>query len=87
MALLWLGGVSWFVCNVGFVPFGWFLLALTLLFIAALLSRPYAVVDALLMPIILALTIGLMIYLTLATTKSTTCNHQGTIKEARSPWG
>ena len=61
-------GVSWFVRNVGFVPFGWFLLALTLLFIAAMLSRPYAVVDALLMPIILALTISLMIYLTLATT-------------------
>jgi hypothetical protein len=33
-----------------------------------MLSRPYAVVDALLMPIILAPTISLMIYLTLATT-------------------
>jgi len=30
--------------------FEWFLLALTLLFIAAILSRPYAVVDALLIP-------------------------------------
>jgi phosphoglycerol transferase MdoB-like AlkP superfamily enzyme len=48
--------------------FGWFLLALTLLFIAVILSRPYAVVDALLIPIILAPTISLMIYLTLATT-------------------
>jgi uncharacterized protein YqhQ len=50
------------------VPFGWFLLALTLLFIAVILSRLYAVVVVLLMPIILALTISLMIYLTLATT-------------------
>jgi len=50
------------------VPFGWFLLALTLLFIAVILSRLYAVVVVLLMPIILALTIGLMIYLTLAAT-------------------
>jgi len=50
------------------VPFGWFLLALTLLFIAAMLSRPYAVVVVLLMPIILALTIGITAYLTLATT-------------------
>jgi hypothetical protein len=50
------------------VPFGWFLLALTLLFIAVILSRLYAVVDVLPMPIILALTISLMIYLTLATT-------------------
>jgi len=48
--------------------FEWFLLALTLLFIAVILSRPYAVVDAFLMPIILAPTISLMIYLTLATT-------------------
>jgi hypothetical protein len=48
--------------------FGWFLLALTLLFIALVLSRLYAVVDVLLMPIIPALTIGLMIYLTLAAT-------------------
>ena len=69
MALLWAWwGVSWFVRNVGFVPFGWFLLALTLLFIAVILSRLYAVVDALLIPIILAPTISLMIYLTLATT-------------------
>jgi len=51
LALLWAWwGVSWFVRNVGFVPFEWFLLALTLLFIAAILSRPYAVVDALLIP-------------------------------------
>jgi hypothetical protein len=50
------------------VPFGWFLLALTLLFIAVILSRPYAVVDALLIPIILAPTISITAYLTLATT-------------------
>jgi len=49
-------------------PFEWFLLALTLLFIAAILSRPYAVVDALLIPIILTPTISLTTYLTLATT-------------------
>jgi len=48
--------------------FEWFLLALTLLFIAAMLSRLYAVVDALLIPIILAPTISITAYLTLATT-------------------
>jgi len=48
--------------------FEWFLLALTLLFIAAILSRPYAVVDAFLIPIILAPTIGITAYLVLATT-------------------
>jgi hypothetical protein len=50
------------------VPFGWFLLALILLFIAVILSRLYAVVDALLIPIILAPTISLTAYLVLATT-------------------
>jgi hypothetical protein len=45
-----------------------FLLALTLLFIAAILSRLYAVVDAFLIPIILAPTIGITAYLVLATT-------------------
>jgi len=48
--------------------FEWFLLALTLLFIAAILSRPYAVVDALLIPIILAPTISIAAYLILAAT-------------------
>jgi hypothetical protein len=45
-----------------------FLLALTLLFITVVLSRLYAVVDALLIPIILAPTISLTTYLTPATT-------------------
>jgi hypothetical protein len=48
--------------------FGWFLLALTLLFIAVILSRLYVVVDVLLIPIILALTIGITAYLILAAT-------------------
>ena len=68
MASLWLGGVFRGLSVMLVTSFEWFLLALTLLFIAALLSRLYAVVDALLIPIILAPTISLMIYLTLATT-------------------
>jgi len=68
LASLWLGGVFRDLPVMLATSFGWFLLALTLLFIAALLSRPYAVVDALLIPIILAPTISITAYLTLATT-------------------